>query len=236
MLVWLASWTLGFASMPKLEVPGRTTYSGSTGSSATLPLDGDFSGVSCEISHNQKCNHMTSKARAIAGSGQIWRYLAKCQKCFCGGKTGKFNAARCGERLEKHVGEACDGEAAGDWAGKQWLCKEGLTCTAGKCESPASPSPAPSPPPPSPPPPAPDMYAKCCISAATPGPPGCDPTTETCDATQRCSDSTLDKLEYFFADQRMCVEMCSGTWSDDNADCYPPCVTYDPSNPNCLGV
>ena len=103
MLVWLASWTLGFASMPKLEVPGRTTYSGSTGSSATLPLDGDFSGVSCEISHNQKCNHMTSKARAIAGSGQIWRYLAKCQKCFCGGKTGKFNAARCGERLEKHV-------------------------------------------------------------------------------------------------------------------------------------
>ena len=135
MLVWLASWTLGFAYMPELELPGRTTYSGSV-SAATLPLNGDFSGAGvCEISHNQKCNHMTSSTRAIAGSGQIWRYLAKCAKCHCTGKTGKFNAARCGERLEKHVGEACDGEAAGDWAGKQWLCKEGLKCTAGKCAS-----------------------------------------------------------------------------------------------------
>ena len=41
---------------------------------------------------------------------------------------------------------------------------------------------------------------------------------------------------HFFADQRMCVEMCSGTWSDDNADCFPPCDTYHPSNLNCLGV
>ena len=60
MLVWLASWTLGFAYMPELELPGRTTYSGSV-SAATLPLNGDFSGAGTQKFKGDKVKKPTSQ-------------------------------------------------------------------------------------------------------------------------------------------------------------------------------